>query len=199
MAHAPDTPADRLHQADQGRETLGDLDSNRDHDDRAFVLPRNVGCCVAPFHPGSGRLLGYRVSIPANWVVRTDEPDIGSSHTWSSVAAFHSKGVLRAGATAYWQREPRIANMSFYAAPLGDRRHRFLPNDKIISTRTLPLGKGTITCSEYIPGRLREPGDDDIQFIVCTTPRNDFYGWFDGDKASVTGFYRTLQNVRQTN
>ena len=103
-------------------------------------------------HPSSGRLLGYRVSIPANWVVLTDEPDIGSSHTWSSVAAFQSKGVLRAGATAYWRREPPIANMSFYAAPLGDRRPRFLPNDKIISTRTLPLGRGTITCSEYIPG-----------------------------------------------
>ena len=48
-------------------------------------------------HPGSGRLLGYRVSIPANWVVLIDEPDIGSSHTWSSVAAFHSKGVLTSG------------------------------------------------------------------------------------------------------
>jgi hypothetical protein len=86
--------------------------------------------------------------------------------------------------------------MSFYAAPLGDRRPRFLPSDKIISTRTL---KGTITCSEYIPGWLREHEDNDIQFIVCTTPQNDFDGWFDGDKASVTGFYRTLQNVRQTN
>ncbi len=106
-------------------------------------------------HPGSGRLLGYRVSIPANWVVLTDEPDIGSSHTWSSVAAFHSKGVLRAGAPAYWRREPPIW--------------------------------------------LREHEDDDIQFIACATPQNDFYGWFDGDKASVTGFYRTLQNVRQTN
>src|SRR5260370_2193114 len=46
---------------------------------------------------------------------------------------------------------------------------------------------------------LREREDDDIQFIACTTPQNDFYGWFDGDKASVAGFYRTLQNVRQTN
>lgn len=198
MAHAPDTPAHRLHQADQGSETLGDLDSNRDRDNRVLVLARNVGCRVAPFHPGSGRLLGYRVSIPANWVVLIDEPDIGSSHAWSSVAAFHSKGVLAAGATAYWRREPPIANMSFYSAPLGDRRTSFLPNDKIISTRTLPLGKGTITCSEYIPGWLREHEDDDIQSIACATPQNDFYGWFDGDKASVTGFYRTLQNVRQT-
>jgi hypothetical protein len=48
-------------------------------------------------HPGSGRLLGYRVSILANWVVLIDEPDIGSSHTWSSLAAFHSKGVLTSG------------------------------------------------------------------------------------------------------
>lgn len=52
MAHAPDTPAHRLHQADQGSETLGDLDSNRDRDNRVLVLPRNVGCCVAPFPPG---------------------------------------------------------------------------------------------------------------------------------------------------
>jgi hypothetical protein len=97
MVHAPDTPAHRLHQADQGSETLGDLDSNRDHDNRALVLPRNVGCCVAPFPPGSGRLLGYLVSIPANWVVLIDEPDIGSSQTWSSVVAFHSKRVLASG------------------------------------------------------------------------------------------------------
>jgi len=89
--------------------------------------------------------------------------------------------------------------MSFYSAPLGDRRTSFLPNDKIISTRTLPPGKGTTTCSEYIPGWLREHEDDDIQFIACAIPQNDFYGWLDGDKASVTGFYRTLQNVRQTN
>jgi hypothetical protein len=32
-------------------------------------------------HPGSGRLLGDRVSVLANCVVLIDEPDIGSSHT----------------------------------------------------------------------------------------------------------------------
>ena len=97
MAHAPDTPAHRLHQADQGSETLGDLDSNRDRDNRVLVLPRNAGCCVAPFPPGFRQVTRLSGFDTGHWVVLIDEPDIGSSHTWSSVAAFHSAGVLTSG------------------------------------------------------------------------------------------------------
>jgi hypothetical protein len=148
-------------------------------------------------HRGSGRLLGYQVSIPVNWVVLIDEPDIDNSHIWSMVTAFQSKGLLRAGVTAYWRREPPIANMAFHATPLGDRGPRLLPNDKIVSTRTLPLGKGTVTCSEYVPGWLRGREDDETKFIVCATSQNRFYSWFDGNEASIPDFYRTLQNARQ--
>jgi hypothetical protein len=65
MAHAPDRPAHRLHQADQGSETLGDLDSNRDRENRILVLPETWAVVSHLTLPGSGGLLGYRVSIPA--------------------------------------------------------------------------------------------------------------------------------------
>ena len=46
MAHAPDTPAHRLHQADQGSETLGDLDSNRDREkSRSCSSPKRGLLC----------------------------------------------------------------------------------------------------------------------------------------------------------
>ncbi len=150
-------------------------------------------------HQGSGRLLGYQVSIPIDWIIMMDEPDTGDNHVWSLVVAFRSKGVLRAGATTYWRREPPIADMAFYGAPRGDTASYLSASDRIVSTRTLPLGKGTITCWEYIPGWLRGHEDNDVRSIRCSTLRGDFSSWFSGDKASVSDYYRVLQLVRQTN
>jgi hypothetical protein len=151
-------------------------------------------------HRGSGRLLGYQLSIPVDWVIMMDEPDTGNNHAWSIVAAFQSKGVLRAGAAACWRREPPIANMAFYGAPRGDSVALLSENDKIVSTRSLLLGEGTITvtCWEYVSRWSRGHQDDGVS-IRCATPRTDFFGWFYGDRTSVPDFYRTLQTVRQTN
>jgi hypothetical protein len=89
--------------------------------------------------------------------------------------------------------------MAFYGAPLGDTVSRLSASDRIVSTRTLLMGKETITCWEYVPGWLRGHQDNDVQSIRCSTPRGDFFSWFDGDKASVPDFYRVLQLTKPTN
>ena len=163
------------------------------------LLPETWAVVSHLSHRNSGRLLGYRVSVPLDWVILMDESDTGN-HVWSFVAAFHSKGVLRGGPAAYWRGNTPIANMAFYGAPLGDSVALLSENDKIVSTRTLVLASGTITmtCWEYVSRWSRGNQDEGVS-IRCATPRTDFFGWFYGARTSVPDFYRTLQTVKQTN
>ena len=153
------------------------------------------------FHPGSGRLIGYRVSVPLNWTVDLGVPYLTKDQTWSLVSAKKISGALRAGWEVYLGRKPGlvISEMAFYGASgmqVETNRHSPFGNyDALISSRTSTFGKGTITCSDYASPYERVSG---FREISCFTPKGDFSCFFSGDETDVPQFYRTLQSVIPT-
>lgn len=152
------------------------------------------------FHPGSGKLIGYRVSVPLNWTVHFGMPYLTTDQTWSFVSAKRIRGALRGARDAYLGRKPDlvISEMAFYGASgiqVEANRHSAFGHDTLISSRTSTFGKETITCSDYAPHYERVTG---FREISCLTPKGDFSCFFSGDETDVPQFYRTLQSVTRT-
>jgi hypothetical protein len=163
----------------------------------SLFVPETLGMVSHLFHRGSGRLLGYRISIPIHWMIFGEGPDIDGTRTFSLVAAYQCKGVFRAGITSYWRRSPPASEMVFYGEPQGDPEFRMPPNDTIIATRTLPFANGTIICWEWIP-RYVLGERDRLLSITCATSHRDFIASFGGDRGDAPDFYRTVQRVKKT-
>lgn len=153
------------------------------------------------FHPGSGKLIGYRISVPLNWTVGFGMPHLTRDQTWSFVSAQRIRGALGAGRDVYLGRKPSlvISEMAFYGASgrqVETNRHSPFGNyDTLISSRTSTFGKETITCSDYAPHYEHVNG---FREISCLTPKGDFSCFFSGDETDVPQFYRTLQSVTPT-
>jgi len=153
------------------------------------------------FHPGSGNLIGYRVSVPLNWTVDFGMPHLTKDQTWSLVSAKRIRGTLRAVRDVYSRRKPGlvISEMAFYGASgkqVETNRHSPFGNyDTWMSSRTSIFGKETITCSDYAPHYEHVNG---FREISCLTPKGDFSCFFSGDETDVSQFYRTLQSVAPT-
>jgi hypothetical protein len=152
------------------------------------------------FHRGSGKLIGYRVSIPLNWMVGFDAPYRSEAQTWSYVTASKTTGMLRAGLDVYLGHKPSlsISEMAFYGVS-GDqlevtRDSPFL-RDEMISSQTSGFGRGTITCSDYAPSYDHESR---FREIACATPKGDFFCFFLGNEKDVQQFYQTLQAISPT-
>lgn len=153
------------------------------------------------FHPGAGRLIGYRISVPLNWTVGFGMPYLTKDQTWSFVSTQRIRGALGAAEDAYLGRKPGlvISEMAFYGASgrqVETNRHSPFGNyDILITSRTSTFGKETITCSDYAPHYEHENA---FREISCLTPKGDFSCFFSGDETDVPQFYRTLQSVTPT-
>ena len=153
------------------------------------------------FHQGSGKLIGYRISVPLNWTVGFGMPYLTKDQTWSFVSAHRIKGALGAAQDAYLGRKPGlvISEMAFYGASgetvEANRHSPFGSYDTLISSRTSTFGKETITCSDYAHHYEHANG---FREISCHTPKGDFSCFFSGDETDVPQFYRTLQSVTPT-
>jgi hypothetical protein len=161
-----------------------------------LFFPETFGILLHVMYPTSGKLLRYRVSFPATWMV--GDTSMNESHTWAFAGAFECKGPFRAGLTRYTHGNPPASAMEFWDSPGGDPATRQPPSGTLFSTRTFPLGKDSITCREYIPTYLHWQGNEDVRLIECSTPRRDFFASFGGDWSAVPYFYRTLGGIRAT-
>ena len=159
-----------------------------------LFLPEAFGIFVHFVYPTSGNLLRHRVSFPITWIVAGTS--MNESHTWSFSGAFECKGPFRGGLARYMYGNPPASAMDFWDTPVGDPATRLPPNGTLYSTRTLRLGKGSITCREYLPIYLHWQGDKDLRLIECVTPGRDFFASFGGDGSAVQDFYRTLQGIK---
>jgi hypothetical protein len=152
------------------------------------------------FHPHSGRVLGYQVSIPSGWVITMSEADVGN-RLWSVVAADRYSGINGAGIAVWLGRQPslRFSHMAFYGAPLPEQVGDAFPSslDVVVSSETLSFGAGTITCWRCFPSYIRQQAKD-FQYVRCSTAAGDFRALFSGDQAGEPDFYRALQTVRKT-
>ena len=150
-------------------------------------------------HPGSTRIIGYRIAIPLSWTVGYSAPYQTADQKWSYVTATKDTGKLSAGLEVYFGRDPHlvVSEMAFYGAA-GEQievgRHSpFGYDDKIISSHEVPFGRGVITCSDYASQNVQEPGYREID---CNTLKGDFFCFFSGREEYVSQFYQTLQTVR---
>jgi hypothetical protein len=145
-------------------------------------------------HRHSGRLVGYQVSIPLTWAVAFN-PYNNEGDAHSIVVAQRYRGLLRAGSGLYVGRKPSfsISTMDFRSTPAGDPLAS-KPDPSIISTRTMPFGKHTITCWEEPPPQWMIVR----RYIQCSTPEGDFSGGFSGSDEDVSEFYRTLGSAKMT-
>ena len=161
--------------------------------DSTFALTSHL------FHAGSVKLIGYRVSIPLNWIVGYSAPFEGGNQTWSYVTAKRTKGMLRAGREYFQGRQSHltISEMAFYGAA-GDQveRNRHPPTferERLISSRTITFAGGEITCADYASS-YDDQGDR--REVSCVTPRGDFSCFFDGSQEEALDFFRVLQSIR---
>jgi hypothetical protein len=167
----------------------------------ALYLDQTWAIASHLFHPGSGRLIGYRVSIPLGWTVDFGMPYVTKDQSWSFVTSKRINGSMRAGLDAYLGRRSRLAisEMAFYGASgrqMETNQHSpFGKYDTQSASRTSAFGKGTITCSDYTPQYDHETS---FREISCFTPTGDFSCFFSGDEKDVSQFYQTLHSTTPT-
>ncbi len=152
------------------------------------------------FHPGSSRLIGYRVSIPLDWTVEYSWLCCEPGQSWSYATATKRTRSLLPALELLSGREPHYfaSSMAFYGAA-GDQtqttRRPFVRN-QLVSTWNASLDGDPLTCSEYSPSNNRfGPG---YREISCLTPKGDFTCYFDGYEPDLKQFYATLQAIKKT-
>lgn len=148
-------------------------------------------------HPGSFRLIGYRVSIPFDWTIGFSSPHKHATDTWSFVTANKTNGMLRAGLDFYLGRKPHLmfSEMAFYGAA-GDQiqTNRDSPFwvDRLISSHRDLFPGGEITCSDYAPSQT----DQDYREVACFASHGDFFCFVSGNDEDVQQFYGVLRGVQ---
>lgn len=149
------------------------------------------------FHAGSGKLIGYRVSVPLKWTIVLSEPDSGIPLYRSYVWANRWRGMLRGTVGLFLGRTPSISisSMSFY----GDRPQDGLPSfrasdrEKSVSRRVFTIASEVLTCEEFATQGAQQVD------IRCTTQRGSFFCTFNGDRKDSADFYGIVQRIKKTN
>ena len=149
-------------------------------------------------HPQSGKLVGYQVAIPLTWTIPSNAYSSGTyngDYAHSIVVAERYRGLSRAwnSLSVGGRASFSTSTMNFRSIPTGDPLAS-KPSGKVISTRTLPFGKGTITCLEELPPHWMIA----TRYIGCSTPKGDFSAGFSGDDEDASQFYRTLETIKPT-
>lgn len=147
------------------------------------------------FYPGSGRLIGYEVSIPLTWTFQYGDLGTTANGAHSYAVASRFRGLWKAGSGLYIGQRPffSASTMNFYSTP--DRNPLATkPTTPILSERNISIGQGTIVCREEVPPRWMTSA----RYINCSTATGDFSGHFDGSDGDALEFYRTVESIKPT-
>jgi hypothetical protein len=138
----------------------------------------------------------FRLEIPLTWIIA----DVSSSYIDSRLVGSETwivaaKGIGRVGLAAYWRMEEPISEMTFSAAPYNPNDVWFPARAKVLSTREVSFGNGTLTCWDIIPYPGMRPTDPAFAEIICPPGKNGFGAHFSGWRTDTIMFYKTLQRV----
>lgn len=150
----------------------------------------------------SGDLAGYRVPIPATWIVLRH--DNQSADGWSTVTGLAGRGIGR-GIAPYLSRRLPFSSWAIetdsYDPSKGSpaARWRRPSDDEVTSRRSLMIGADSIACLDYWPAYLRTGPHQQIQqfddlsvaYIECSNGRRFRAGFF-GIRGQVATFYEML-------
>lgn len=147
------------------------------------------------FHFGSGKLIGYEVSIPLTWSIAYSDART-SDNTFSIVVAERYRGLIKAGSGLNLGRRPpfSVSNMSFRSAPAGDELAT-RPGSEVISVQLVRFANDSIKCWEEVPPRWMTSG----RYIDCSTVTGNFSAGFSGTDEDVAEFYRVLRSAKRRN
>lgn len=145
------------------------------------------------FHPGSGRLTGYDVSIPFTWSVPYSDVRRRDG-TFSIVVAERYRGLIKAGSGLYLSGRPpfSVSSMSFRSISGGDELAT-KPRSKVISVHTVGFASDDVTCWEEVPPRWTTSR----RYIDCSTRAGNFSAHFIGVDEDVAEFYRVLRSAKR--
>jgi hypothetical protein len=152
----------------------------------------------------SGDLAGYRVPIPATWIVLRH--DNQSEDGWSTVTGLAGRGIGR-GVSPYLRWQPPFSSWdietdSYAQSEESFDRWRVQGDDAVTGQRSFMIGSESVTCLDYWPSYLRtgpyqrtQQFDDlSITYIECSNGRR-FHASFFGIRGQVATFYEMLGRI----
>jgi hypothetical protein len=162
-----------------------------------LFLPETWGI-LSHFGPqNSGDLSGYRLKVPATWIVlyRQDEPSDGRS--WVTGLAGRGIGLggnpLRFDALSSWQVHTRSL-----AQPETSEYDRWPPKENdILSRRLITIGNENLECADYRPSYGWGPARSEaatIAHVQCSGTTR-LRASFDGRRDQLPEFYRMLNRI----
>jgi hypothetical protein len=166
-----------------------------------LFLPEVWGILSHFSQPQSDHLSGYRVPIPATWIVlyHTDQPANGESRVSGLVGRGIGMGVtpyLHSGLLlSAWEIKIEQQSQSDESAP-GPWAPR---DDEAIDRHAFTIGDVSVTCYDYWPSYMGRPKRVDAlsnAYVQCSG-ESRFYASLVGNRNDVPGFYRMLDGITQ--
>jgi hypothetical protein len=164
-----------------------------------LFLPEVWGLLSHLSHPRSGKLSGYRVSIPATWIIlsHNDQRRTGKS----LLEGLAGRGI-GFGPTPYLRADVPLFSWVIgtvrydWPAEVNDSSRR-LADDFISTRRDFKIGSESVTCYEYWPSLLAQPDridDSTIAFVKCSGASR-LYASLIGKRMHIPIFYQMLSSI----
>jgi len=156
--------------------------------------PETAGIVSHLFYGRSVALDHYRFQFPlTSWITYSGG---------NGVVAILEPGIARVGPISYWQKGPPISSLSIHLIynSIDGNSRRPSDSEKIVSRRTIPFGKETLTCWDIFPSRYLRSSlpNVDIADITCLASTNDFVMYFAGRRIDASIFYEILEKAKET-
>lgn len=168
-----------------------------------LFLPEIWGVLTRVRDPHAGHLPGYRISIPATWVILSRSADSATGR--SSVIGLAGRG-MRLGVTPFFGGRLPLFNWDLWTEPYSqflnpdDRfaMDRWQPaDDLVIDRRVLTLGNVSLTCLDYALDHFdknrigHNSSESQIAYVTCSGP-DRLHAHFAGERVYVPAFYKML-------
>jgi hypothetical protein len=150
------------------------------------------------FHPRSGRLIGYRVTIPLRWTVILSEPDDEKrDRTYFYLNRW--EGMLRGGINPFLGYKPSMTsssiNCSSTRSPGSEVYSSPSPSEHVIRAQKYSMDSVTLGCTEF---RSRDQWTGEESHIIsCLTMTRDFSCYFAGKEDDVADVYMMMQSIKR--
>ncbi len=156
--------------------------------------PETAGIVSHLFYGRSVTLDHHRFQLPlTTWITYSGG---------NGVVAILVSGIARVGPISYWQKGPPISLFDIYLIndPIDDNSRGHSDSEKIVSHRTMPFGKETLTCRDIVPSRYLRSSlpNVDIADISCLASTNDFVMYFGARRVDASKFYEILEKEKET-
>jgi hypothetical protein len=164
-----------------------------------LFLPETWGILSHVGHPRAGNLPGYRVRIPATWVVWYVDGDRATG--WSSVAGCVGRGI-GFGVNPFtrwdWLSHWNIETAQFNQSEAPSYNHWMPEKEEIRNQRVVIIGTERLTCLEYIPFSWRhaafDPWPPTVTCITCSGSGR-LHASFTGMPSQIPTFYQVLDHI----